>query len=311
MPDTESKLILVTRRTRLEELRAHYPTTSHARFYIEHLGADFSDYEREDSIYHQRVREASETLDGLGRLQVLPREFLPNYIFGPRDTVVVIGQDGLVANTMKYLDTQPVIGVNPDPARWDGVLLPFQVHDLRRITMEVIRGRRPVETITMARAELSDGQVLHAVNDLFIGVRGHTSARYEIEFERAREQQSSCGVIVSTGLGSTGWLKSIVTGACGIAEKILGRTIELRTAGAFPRDADYLVFSVREPFPSRTSTANIVFGRVTRDQPLTIVSGMAENGIIFSDGIEADFVNFNAGMRAVISVADKRGHLVV
>ena len=34
------------------------------------------------------------------------------------DIVVVVGQDGLVANTLKYLQGQPVIAVNPD--RSDG-----------------------------------------------------------------------------------------------------------------------------------------------------------------------------------------------
>jgi hypothetical protein len=33
-----------------------------------------------------------------------------------------------------------------------------------------------------------------------------------------REQQSSSGIIVSTGMGSTGWLKSVITGASRIAE---------------------------------------------------------------------------------------------
>jgi len=34
--------------------------------------------------------------------------------------------------------------------------------------------------VTMARASLTNGQSLHAVNDLFVGPRSHTSARYEI-----------------------------------------------------------------------------------------------------------------------------------
>jgi hypothetical protein len=38
---------------------------------------------------------------------------------------------------------------------------------------------------------------------------------------------------------------------------------------------------------------------------------MPENGVIFSDGIEADFLDFNAGTQATITLADKRGHLVV
>jgi len=41
------------------------------------------------------------------------------------------------------------------------------------------------------------------------------------------------------------------------------------------------------------------------------VSQMPENGVIFSDGIESDFIEFNSGMQASIGLADKQGHLVV
>jgi hypothetical protein len=50
---------------------------------------------------------------------------------------------------------------------------------------------------------LTNGQVLHAVNDLFVGARSHTSALYEIRVGEQRETQSSSGLIVATGLGST------------------------------------------------------------------------------------------------------------
>jgi hypothetical protein len=38
---------------------------------------------------------------------------------------------------------------------------------------------------------------------------------------------------------------------------------------------------------------------------------MAENGVIFSDGIEKDFLEFNSGTKATIGVAEKHGALVV
>jgi hypothetical protein len=38
---------------------------------------------------------------------------------------------------------------------------------------------------------------------------------------------------------------------------------------------------------------------------------MAENGVIFSDGIEADFLQFNSGTIATIQPANRRGVLVV
>jgi hypothetical protein len=38
---------------------------------------------------------------------------------------------------------------------------------------------------------------------------------------------------------------------------------------------------------------------------------MPENGVIFSDGIEAAFLDLNSGATAVITVAEKQGRLVV
>lgn len=332
---TENKIVLVTRPTRLAELIARFNTASQARFYVEHLGADFSDYQQEDENYKTAVKEVSAALETLGRVQKLDRALLTNYFFAPDAVVVVLGQDGLVANTLKYLNGQPVLGVNPDPARWDGQLLPFKASDLEAIIPEVFRHARPIKHVTMAKAALNNGQTLYAVNDLFIGPRSHISARYTITLDKQTEAQSSSGVIVSTGLGSTGWLKSLLTGAAGIMQaagtkraremqtelNISGRTkqtniskpsqMRLTVHSEFDWDADYLRFTVREPFPTRTTAANLVFGRVTSKQSLVFVSQMAEHGVIFSDGIEQDFLEFNSGTRAIISVAEKKGCLVV
>ncbi|MNC61847.1 hypothetical protein D3C75_1118170 [compost metagenome] len=68
---------------------------------------------------------------------------------------------------------------------------------------------------------------------------------------------------------------------------------------------------MREPFPSRTTAANVVFGQIHANQPLRMVSQMPEDGVIFSDGIEQDFLEFNSGVEATINLADKRGQLVV
>ncbi|MBD9479059.1 sugar kinase [Pseudoxanthomonas sp. PXM02] len=310
MEPLSQRIVLIVRKTRLEELTVRFNTVEQARFYIEHLGADFGDYEAEDRIYQQAVLTAETSLRRFGRVQKLDRSFLPNFLFPPEALVVVLGQDGLVANTLKYLSGQPVIGVNPDPARWDGVLLPFKVCDLASITLAAQTGTRPTRSITMARARLSDGQELHAVNDLFIGPRSHVSARYEVHVGGRSETHSSSGLIVSTGLGSTGWFRSLLAGAAGIAgQSMKGSIKELREKG-FPWDADHLHFTVREPFPSRTTQTGLVFGKVTREQPLRLVSQMAGYGVIFSDGIEADYLEFNSGMTAVIDVAERNGCLV-
>jgi hypothetical protein len=68
---------------------------------------------------------------------------------------------------------------------------------------------------------------------------------------------------------------------------------------------------VREPFPSRTTQANIVIGRIAGVDRMTIVSQMPENGVIFSDGIESDYLEFNSRSIATIGVAEKQGVLTV
>lgn len=308
---TEKKIILVIRKTRLDDLIAKFNTESQARFYIEHLGADFEDYREEDRTYKKAIQKSERTLSKLGRVQVLDRSFVPNFIFGKDDTVVALGQDGLVANILKYLDNQPIIGVNPDPSRWEGVLLPFQVSDLPEITPEVFLQSCEFQQVTIAQALLNTGQTIYGVNDLFIGPKSHTSARYTIQMAGETENQSSSGIIVSTGLGSTGWLRSILAGATGVSSRLTGRVVKTPENSKFSWSSEYLYFSVREPWPSKTTAAELSFGKITRKTPLVVTSLMPENGIIFSDGIEADFLEFNSGTQATITVADKKGNLVV
>jgi hypothetical protein len=280
------------------------------RFYVEHLGADFSDYQREHDVYWQQRHHAGLALAQWGRYQIIDRSFLPNFIFGPSDMVVALGQDGLVANTMKYLDGHPLIGVNPDAARYDGILLPFVAADLTVLLAEVAADKRQFKAVTMAKATLTDGQVLYAVNDLFIGARTHTSAIYEIAAGDRKETQSSSGLIVATGLGSTAWFKSIVTGSLAIAGAF-GSERAATPYAPSPWDSGELRFAVREPFPSRTSQTNLVCGRVTASERLRLRSLMPENGVIFSDGIEADRLDFNSGTEVQITVAERQGRLVV
>ena len=161
----------------------------------------------------------------------------------------------------------------------------------------------------MAKATLNTRQTLYAVNDLFIGQRSHVSARYKIAIGDRAEQQSSSGIIVSTGLGSTGWLKSVYAGWTAATRSLLKRQVETVNDGAFPWDADYLHYFVREPYPSRVTGATIVIGRIAHAETMSVVSQMPENGVIFSDGIESDYLEFNSGTQAAIAVAEKQGLL--
>lgn len=303
-----NKVVIIKRKTRLEELKIRYNTFEQAKFYVEHLGADFSDYEKEHKNYYDALETVRRYAETNARVQEIDRDYIPNMIFGENDIVVALGQDGLVANVLKYLNGQPLIGVNPDIERYDGILLPFEAGDLQSMIPRVILGAYSKKQITMAQASTKDGQVLYAVNDFFLGINNHTSARYNINFNGSVENQSSSGVIISTGIGMTGWHRSVMAEFRGMARAFnLGGFEE----PVYEWDAKRLVFQVREPYPSRFTQAEMVYGEVTPDDSLTFVSNMAEGGVIFSDGILDDTIEFSAGMEVRVGIADRVGCLVV
>jgi NAD kinase len=308
-----TKLVVVTRKTALEDLVARFNTRDQARFYIEHMGSHFGDYQAAHDAYDHARSFLREALPRDVRSQWVDRSFLPTFTFGASDVVVILGQDGLVVNTAKYLDGQLAIALNPDPERIDGLLLPFSYLDAPRAIALALGDRKVWRAVTMARATLNDGQSLLAVNDLFIGQKTHASARYRIRFGDRAEDQSSSGIIISTGAGSTGWHRSILTGARAIAQVYAGTVNipEIKNRYRFEWDARCLRFSVREPFISKTSSAEIVYGTIDAQTPLEIISEMPQNGVIFSDGIEEDRVEFNSGAIATVSLAERTLHLLV
>jgi hypothetical protein len=72
-----------------------------------------------------------------------------------------------------------------------------------------------------------------------------------------------------------------------------------------------LIFVVREPFQSKWSGAEVVAGEILSNDELVIESHMPESGVIFSDGMEADYLEFNSGSTAKIKIAEKKTILVI
>jgi hypothetical protein len=124
------------------------------------------------------------------------------------------------------------------------------------------------------------------------------------------EAQSSSGVIISTGAGSTGWLSSVFNGAAGVVEPFAGAEASVRKGYRMAWDAPEPCFSVREPFVSKASSAGIVWGPVRAGESLRILSRMPQDGVVFSDGVETDYLSFDSGAVASIAVAGQKAHLV-
>jgi hypothetical protein len=60
----------------------------------------------------------------------------------------------------------------------------------------------------------------------------------------------------------------------------------------------------------KRSDPDIAFGTANPKVPMKVLSLMPENGVIFSDGIESDFLTFNSGIEATVSVSKRVGRLI-
>lgn len=262
----------------------------------------------EDENYQLAVDELLREIDLGFPVKSVDRKLVSNFDFGRCVAVIVIGQDGLVANTAKYADKLPIIGVNPEPARYDGELLPFNISKARRTLQRVLKGNFRSREVTLGLVETNDGQRMLAFNDFFLGARSHVSARYTLEVGSQTEDQSSSGLLVSTGAGSTGWMSSVFNMARGLS-RTFGETLE--STVSMDWEDRRLFWAVREPFISQESSADSVAGFIEEGDELIVGSQMANNGVIFSDGIESDCIEFNAGTIARFSISEQRANLVV
>ncbi|MFT4070950.1 MAG: hypothetical protein QM654_03405 [Dysgonamonadaceae bacterium] len=298
--------IIVKNKTRLEALIERFNTRAQAKFYIERLGGNFLDYEMEDEVFHNSLNSLQSQLSKVIKHKVVDRAYLPSYIFSEKNMIVVIGQDGLVANTAKYSQERPIVAVNPDKQRYDGILLPFDTTNFIAGVESVLSNKYRSRKVNFAEACLNDGQRLLAFNEFFIGASSHVSARYRISFNENTEEQSSSGIIVSTQAGATGWLSSVFNMAYGVASLF---EKEMKPKHPKLKD-DQLLFAVREPFKSIRTQTNIAIGMINNRNMLRIESLMPTGGIVFSDGIESDFLHFNSGTIATIGIANETANLV-
>lgn len=305
------RLVIVTRETRLEALKQRFVTLEQARFYLDRAGQDLGPLERE----HQRFSQALDTVrsavpDDLP-VQMVGRELVSSFPFRESDTVATIGPDGLVANTVKYALGIPIITVNPDPDTIEGILCRTEPEEFGQVLRRVLAERAEIQAMTLAEAATSDGQRLLAVNDLFIGRRDHVSARYRIEIDARAEHHSSSGIVVSTGVGSTGWMRSILQGAFRTA-KAWGVPDLPEAASISPLgwDTQSLAYFVREPFPSVGLGTELTTGQIPTGGQLVLTSEMAQAGVIFSDGVIQDAIDFHSGITAEIRISPHQGIIV-
>ncbi|WP_298463967.1 hypothetical protein [uncultured Erythrobacter sp.] len=295
MTSLPARVVFVTRETEYELLINRHATVEQARFFLETRGQKLSVLEDRHERFLETLKLARAAVPDEWRQALVQRADLDRFLFSAEDIVVPVGQDGLVANVAKYLDGQFVIGVNPNPDLYDGVLVQHRVESLPKSLAASVAQDWDCQQRTMVEGSLDTGERLFALNELFIGHQTHQSARYEIACDGTRENHSSSGVIAASGTGATGWARSIMDAT--------HQRIDLR------HDERAIAYFVREPFPSVATGTDLRAGKI-ETKPLTITSRMNDGGVIFADGIEQDYLPFDWGKTLTVKPSERSLKLV-
>ncbi len=288
------RAVIVHRDSEFTELLARHGTRGQVAFFLDQRGQSLAAVEDR----HERTRAAlADVAAGLPvdwRRASVERGELARFVFEPDDVILVVGQDGLVANAAKYLGAQPVIGIDPLPGVNAGVLVPHTPVAGVALVEAAHAGDASVRERTMVQVRTDDGQSLTALNEVMIGQPGHQSARYTLDVAERRERQSSSGVIVGTGTGATGWCASIA---------------RIQSPGlALPAPTDRaLAWFVREPWPSPSTGAGLLAGRLDAGTPGAWLTLRVESDrlVAFGDGMEDDRLSLSWGQSVSITLAER------
>jgi NAD kinase len=198
-----------------------------------------------------------------------------------------------------------VLGVNSDPSSSVGALLPITIGELPDALRRLEKGDYRIEPWTRLSLRVNGVECGSAINDIVLGKRDfRLTSRHELEYRGAKVMQRSSGILISTGVGSTGWYAS--------AGLYLGDHDR-----SFPKTSRYARFELREPSVTITEIdgnrvtrlPELVEGTLTEGETLRITSLNDDEGLASRDSL--DSVPFPRGAVAEISIDPNPCHIII
>jgi hypothetical protein len=289
------RVVLVHRDSELTGLVNQHGTRGQVEFFLRSRGRSLATVQGSHDQLTESLKQVAAAINPAWRRGVVERADLHRFAFESEDLVAVVGPDGLVANVAKYLNGQPVIGIDPEPGRNAGVLVRQRDEGLAALFASLALGQVVTQQRVMVRASLDDGTSMDALNDIYFGDKGHQSARYGLALADGRnEQQASSGLIISTPTGATGWASSIG-----------------HDRGGWWRpevDSSELAWFVREAWQSPVTGAELTSGIISAGE--VELSVKSDSLVLFGDGLEADRLSAYWGQRVRLGLSPKRLVLV-
>jgi NAD+ kinase len=183
-------------------------------------GSDYDGLQLRHEKHTNSLKVIKEILSREGiELRVKERETYTKDDVTWSDAVLTAGGDGtfLYGASLVNDSSKPVIGINTDPARSEGVLCvrarkPFKQRSISHIMEQILRGNFDWTCRHRIKVTLDDVAIPYfALNEVFIGEKDPTrTAYYELLLDSGeREKQKSSGLVVYTGSGSSAWVHNI------------------------------------------------------------------------------------------------------
>ena len=232
------------------------------------------------------------------RRAAVERADLGRFVFGPEDVVVVVGQDGLVANVAKYLDGQPVVGIDPEPGRNPGVLVrPPGARRRGRCWPRPRCPSRRSRSARWSRPSPTTARSSVALNEVYVGHAATSRPATSCSVPEGTDEHQSSSAASSSGPAPAP--------PAGAARPGRSATATCRS----PTHRPGAGWFVREAWPSPATGTDLTEGLVAPGATLTVV---AESDLLvcFGDGIETDALRLTWGQRLTVARSDERLRLV-